>query len=73
VLSVSGLRTGELPAPDAAASVHLRERFTGRFHRVITLADDLDPDQVRADYRNGVLHISIARKEAAKARRIDIN
>jgi HSP20 family molecular chaperone IbpA len=28
---------------------------------------------VRASYRDGVLHISIGRKEAAKPRRIDIN
>jgi len=73
VLSISGMRTGELPAPDTGASVHQRERFAGRFHRVVTLADDLDPDQVRASYRDGVLHISIGRKEAAKPRRIDIN
>lgn len=73
VLSISGVRTGGLPAPDTAASVHLRERFAGRFHRVITLADDLDPDEVRATYRDGVLHISIGRKEEAKARRINVS
>lgn len=74
VLSISGIRTGELPAPDAGgASVHQRERFTGRFHRVITLSDDLDPDQVRATYRDGVLHVSIGRREAAKPRRINVN
>lgn len=74
VLSISGIRSGELPAPDAGgASVHQRERFTGRFHRVITLSDDLDPDQVRATYRHGVLHVSIGRKEAAKPRRINVN
>lgn len=72
VLSVAGIRAGELPAPDSGASVHLRERFSGRFHRVITLSDDLDPDQVRATYREGVLHISIGRKEAAKPRRINV-
>jgi HSP20 family protein len=73
VLSISGMRAGELPSPDAAASVHQRERFTGRFHRVVTLADDLDPDQVNATYRDGVLHVSIARQQAAKPRRIDIS
>ena len=72
VLSISGMRTGELPAKDAAASVHQRERFSGRFHRVITLADDLDPDQVRASYRDGVLHISVARRAEAQPRRISV-
>jgi HSP20 family protein len=72
VLSISGLRASELPAPDTGASVHQRERFSGRFHRVITLSDDLDPDQVRATYREGVLHIAIGRREAARPRRISI-
>ena len=72
VLSISGTRVGELPTKEAAASVHQRERFSGRFHRVITLADDLDPDQVRASYREGVLHISIGRREETKPRRINI-
>jgi len=71
-LSISGTRAGELPTKDAPASVHQRERFSGRFHRVITLADDLDPDQVRASYREGVLHISIGRREETKPRRINI-
>lgn len=73
VLSISGERKGELPRADTAASVHVRERFAGRFHRVISLADDLDPDQVRATYREGVLHISIGRKQAAKPRRVNIS
>ena len=73
VLSISGERKGELPRADAAASVHVRERFAGRFHRVVSLADDLDPDQVRATYREGVLHISIGRQQAAKPRRVNIS
>lgn len=72
VLSISGERRSELPEGDEKTSVHLNERFAGRFHRVITLADDLDPDAVRARYRDGVLHVSIQRKAAAKPRRISV-
>jgi HSP20 family protein len=73
VLSLSGTRQSELSPRDAAAtSVHQQERFSGRFHRVVTLADDLDPDQVRASYRDGVLHVSIGRKEESKRRRINV-
>lgn len=72
VLSISGER---MPAPewDAGASVHISERFTGRFHRVVTLSDDLDPDSVKASYRDGVLHVSIRRSQSAQPRRISIN
>ena len=74
VLSISGERAGELPpADDERWSVHVNERFAGRFHRVITLADDLDPGEVAARYRDGVLHVSIRRNQAAKPRRINVS
>lgn len=73
VLSISGERAADLPRERNAASVHLNERFSGRFHRVITLTDDLDPGEAQATYRDGVLHISIRRRESAKPRRINIS
>lgn len=73
VLSISGERPPSLPGRESRASVHMNERFTGRFHRVITLADDLDPGDARATYRDGVLHVSIRRRESARPRRIDIS
>lgn len=69
VLSISG----ERPADYGEASVHVNERFAGRFHRVVALSDDLDPDQVRASYTDGVLHISIQRLKAAQPRRIQVS
>lgn len=73
VLSIAGERKSPLPKSDAPASVHVNERFTGRFHRVVTLSEDLDPNAVRATYRDGVLHVSIQRSAAAQPRRITIN
>ncbi|HWI35674.1 MAG TPA: Hsp20/alpha crystallin family protein [Burkholderiales bacterium] len=73
VLSISGERADTVPRDDERATVHVNERFTGRFHRVITLADDLDPSEVRATYQDGVLHVSIARQKAAQPRRVDIS
>ena len=71
VLSISGERKAE-PAK-AGDSVHMNERFAGRFHRVVTLADDLDPNAVEAKYRDGVLHVSIRRAAHAQPRRNDIH
>jgi HSP20 family protein len=70
VLTIAGERKAT-PAPEKA-SVHIDERFAGRFRRVVTLPDDVDPNAVEARYRDGVLHISVARKEAAQPRRIAI-
>jgi HSP20 family protein len=72
VLSISGERAADLP-PQEGQSVHQRERFAGRFHRVVTLSDDLDAGEVAARYRDGVLHVSIRRSEAAKPRRVAVN
>lgn len=73
VLSISGERAATLPRADERTSVHVNERFAGRYHRVVTLTDDLDPGQVRATYRDGVLHVSIARQQAAQPRRVEVS
>ncbi len=70
VLTIAGERKAEA-IPEKAA-VHIDERFAGRFRRVVTLPDDVDANAVTAKYRDGVLHISIARKQAAQPRRIEI-
>ncbi|HEX4883924.1 MAG TPA: Hsp20/alpha crystallin family protein [Casimicrobiaceae bacterium] len=72
VLTISGEREQSLRNGDDKSSVHINERFTGRFRRVLSLPDDIDPAKVDADYRDGVLHISIARRESAMPRRIEI-
>jgi len=73
VLTISGERKSDLPTDKAQRSdVHIAERFSGRFKRVVTLTDDADPNAVNAVYRDGVLHISIQRRAAAQARRISI-
>jgi HSP20 family protein len=71
VLSIAG----ERPAPartEERATQHVGERFDGRFRRVVSLPDDIDPTGVSADYRDGVLHVTVKRREAAQPRRINV-
>jgi HSP20 family protein len=72
VLTISGERPSGLPAADEKAAVHINERFAGRFRRVLSLPDDADPNAVSAAYRDGVLHISVKRRESTLPRRIEI-
>ena len=37
-----------------------------RVRRAISLPEDADPAQITAQYRDGVLHVSVARKQAAQ-------
>jgi HSP20 family protein len=77
VLTLSGERAGlnvnNSPKGDPKATVHLNERFEGRFRRVVSLPDDIDPEAVGASYRDGVLHVSIQRRAAAQPRRIEVH
>lgn len=72
VLRISGERVSDLPEKDPKTSVYARERSVGRFTRSVALPDDVDPGQVTATYRDGVLQVSIARKEAAQPKRITV-
>ena len=53
-------------------SVHRRERISGEFDRTISLPVQLDPDGIKAEYRDGVLALYLPRSEADKPRVIKI-
>jgi HSP20 family protein len=72
VLTIDGERKATLPARDEKSTLHLNERFEGRFRRVVSLPDDIDPNAVSANYRDGVLHVSVKRRESAQPRRIEV-
>lgn len=80
MLNIAGERRPALPEGDgeakderkAPASAHISERFHGRFQRVLSLPDDVDPEKVEANYRDGVLHVSVARRASAQPRRISV-
>jgi len=54
------------------ASVHRRERIRGVFDRTIAIPIQIDPDRIRAEYRDGVLALFIPRAELEKPRTIEI-
>lgn len=54
---------------------HRIERSYGAFARSFTLPNTVDVEKVRADYRNGVLTVTLPKKDVAKPRtiRVEIN
>ena len=58
---------------DEGVSVHRRERIFGNFDRTITLPVQIDPEGIKAEYRDGVLALFITRAESDKPRNIKIN
>lgn len=49
------------------------ERSYGSFARSFTLANTVDSDAIKAEYQNGVLTLSIPKKEEAKPKQIKVN
>jgi HSP20 family protein len=69
LLTIAGER--RVP-PTEGATQYRKERFDGAFQRTITLPEDVDPERVEARYTDGVVHITIQRRAAAKPRQIAI-
>ncbi len=69
LLSIAGERKADELDKDA---INRRERFVGKFKRTIVLPEDVDPNMTEAVYRDGVLHISVAKKEEVQPRRINV-
>ncbi|MET0065277.1 MAG: Hsp20/alpha crystallin family protein [Candidatus Thiodiazotropha sp.] len=69
-LVVHGKRV--LPKEEQAEGALRKERFDGEFHHVINLPEDIDETRVDARYENGVLLISIPRREPPKPIQIKI-
>lgn len=73
VLTIAGERPDDLSSLEEKATVHINERFAGQFRRVVSLPEDVDPDGVSANYREGVLHVSVKRREQVQPRRISVH
>jgi len=70
-LSISGERKHEEKYEEA--EVYRAERFFGRFQRTITLPTTVAADKTKAQYKDGVLTITLPKTEEAKPKHIDVN
>jgi HSP20 family protein len=69
-LTIRGERKFE--AEKNGGSWHRVERSYGHFERAFALPETVDFDAVKADYKAGVLTITIPKKEVAKPRQIKV-
>jgi HSP20 family protein len=54
------------------AAVHRRERLGGEFDRAVTLPVEIEPDGVKAEYRDGILALFLPRAERDKPKSIKV-
>jgi HSP20 family protein len=71
-LSIKGERKFE-KVEGKGTGYHRIERSYGEFQRYFSLPETVDPEKVKADYRSGVLSVTLPKKEIAKPRTIKIN
>jgi HSP20 family protein len=71
-LTLKGERKFEQPN---GRGYHRIERGYGSFVRAFTLPDSVHPDKVKAEYKTGVLTITLSKQEVAKPKtiRVEIN
>lgn len=70
VVTIRGVK----PAPEdtEAMRYHRIERPYGGFQRSLALPRNVDPEQVAANFKDGVLEVRIGKREEAKPRKIEI-
>ena len=77
LLSIAGerklVKLHDSEGHEPAESYTRKERYEGQFKRVITLPEEVDTDSAEAIYRDGVLHISLAKQAIAKPRQIPVS
>ena len=69
VLTIEGWTKAEKPQGHEELG---REFGAGRFRRDFTLPDAVDPDRIQARVKNGVLTVSIPKKDEVKVRKIQV-
>ena len=68
-LSISGERTEEKVEN---GEVYRSERFFGRFQRSVALPASVDATKIKAQYKDGVLTVTLPKAEEAKPKQIDV-
>ena len=70
-LVISGERKAE--AVQEGTEVHRQERYYGKFSRALTLPAAVAGDKVKAQYKDGILTVTLPKAEEAKPKTISVS
>jgi len=70
-LSISGERKSE--TSHEGTETLRTERYYGRFQRTVTLPTPVAVDKVKAQYKDGILTVTLPKAEEAKPKHIDVH
>jgi len=69
-LTISGERKAE--KEEKGRKFHRVERYYGRFERSFSIPDDAEADNVKAEFKDGVLRVRLAKSERARPKQIEV-
>jgi HSP20 family protein len=72
VLTISGEKR-RLPEELKPGAIHRSERASGKFVRSIELPIEIVSDQVKAEYKHGLLMVTLPKAAAAKPKQINVS
>jgi len=72
VLTLRAEKSEERTEGEEGGRYHLAERRFGVFSRSFVLPRDVEPDNIQADFRDGVLTVHIPKSEKSRRRRISV-
>lgn len=64
--------SGERKHEGSSEQGFLTERFYGKYQRSLTLPAAVDPDKVKASYKDGLLQVVLPKADAAKPKQIEV-
>jgi HSP20 family protein len=71
-LTLAGEKSG-LPQNVKSEAFHRNERASGKFVRTIDLPAEIDEAGIKAEYKNGLLILTLPKGEKAKPKQINVN
>ncbi len=72
VLTLKGEKKPNPQKTEDRTRLYRDEIWSGKFQRALSLPDSVDPDKVSAEFRDGILQITIAKKKEHKPRQIAV-
>lgn len=69
-LTISGERKTE--KEEKGRKFHRVERYYGRFERSFSIPEDAESDNVKAEFKDGVLRVHLAKSEKARPKQIEV-
>jgi HSP20 family protein len=72
VLTISGQKSGQLSGHEEEIRVFAAERVSGGFSRSLRMPEHIDGDRIQAEYRDGLLTVTIPKAEVAQPRKIEV-